>query len=238
MEGKVCRQPCHDLEALFWVIWTVGVNSASPYLQRREWLPAKPSPLPGGSHFRQLSTPIVNSTNPTFRTPRDAMDKGVPYWTAPGLHEDNAEVILKFKREILEMQFVESTSPYGRAEGASDAFEKGMLKRSLTLPPTTPITHWHKEFTEILKEMRDGIPADKDGGGAANEIVKAPRERFEEFKLMNSGKDLDVQLLDVPPALLVPRNFRSASTFPTTLSIGMKTISGKRSLEQSVPGIR
>ncbi|KAG9308024.1 hypothetical protein JVU11DRAFT_12676 [Chiua virens] len=181
MEGKVCRQPCHDLEALFWVIWTVGVNSASPYLQCHEWLPAKPSPLPGGSHFRQLSTPIVNSTNPTFRTPRDAMDKGIPYWTAPGLHEDNAEAILKFKREILEMQFVESTSPYGRAEGAGDAFEKGMLKLRDRF-----------EFTEILKEMRGGIPADKDCDGAANEIVKAARQRFEE--LMNSGKDLGVPI--------------------------------------------
>ncbi|KAF8431927.1 hypothetical protein L210DRAFT_3650750 [Boletus edulis BED1] len=138
------------------------------------------------------------------------------------------------------MQFVESMSPYWRSDDAAGrAFENGTLKlrdrfawQDYSSPPSKPISHI--EFIKILKDMRDGIPAELDCHGASDEVIEEARVRYQQ--LVQSGKDLGVQLLDVPSTALLPRIRKSTSAFPTAMKLGMNTRSStKRLLEESTP---
>ncbi|KAF8123847.1 hypothetical protein EV363DRAFT_1435533 [Boletus edulis] len=137
------------------------------------------------------------------------------------------------------MQFVESMSPYWRSDDAAGrAFENGTLKlrdrfawQDYSSPPSKPISHI--EFIKILKDMRDGIPAELDCHGASDEVIEEARARYQQ--LVQSGKDLGVQLLDVPSTALLPRIHKSTSAFPTAMKLGMNTRSSTRLLEESTP---
>ncbi|KAF8414824.1 hypothetical protein L210DRAFT_3658407 [Boletus edulis BED1] len=83
-------------------------------------------------------------------------------------------------------------------------------------------------------EMRDSIPAELDRHGASDEVIEEARARYQQLE--QSGKDLGVQLLDVPSTALLPRIRKSTSAFPTAMKLGMKTRSStKILLEESIP---
>jgi len=246
MLGQIRHKACHDLEALFWVIWIVSVNSNGPYDTRREWqdhleLPAHSgddsathgAPTPDGP-VHQLTQPTLSALRGGLRMPADAVaveQKGVPVWATPGLHEFSAEDVFDFKRDIPVLKFLDSMSPYWSDGMAGQVFKDGMLElRELLVwhdseaPP--PVTVTHDKFVSILAKMRDAIPAEEDR--ATTQEVTEARARYD--ALLQMGGELGTSLLDVPvkPLILQRQSSRKSTSRIAAFPTAARLTSSKR----------
>ncbi|KAF8449221.1 hypothetical protein L210DRAFT_3524067 [Boletus edulis BED1] len=225
INGDVVHDTCHDLEAIFWVIWITSVNMTGPYNQRRKWVDcSSTSTFPG--HVRQ---------------PADAIgqNKEVPIWATPGIHPASLQEVHQFKRSILEHQFFDAMSPYWSEGESGRVFQDGMRKLRrhfawVRLPDGTyapPKTITHDIFVGILAEMRGSIPADEDRTTPAQ--VEEARERYTKM-LQEADTELGTAMLEVPSFIRTGKTSTSRRSGPNGITV-KKLSSSKRKAMLDVP---